>query len=343
MRLLKSLLAIASFAIIPALNAQQPQSKPPQTAREALIEMFTGKVDLSKHLTVEVQKEFQNKSSSGFAFTPGAMLAGFRSQAGSRLKTFEAGPILFSSTDPRTHERTEVRVDSDDLNADEDTLQLSIHQFRDEKEIATAFQFISQISVGMKKQENIWRLNEIGVVAKVPVGDPALFRQLNEEMKTSGTDVAVSGGDGLHAYAALSSPEASQIPKLDIQATISLVSMQEQIYAGQHPERGFICSLPELLADSNQLQGFGLDSQVKSGIWNGYRINISGCQDIPSGSYQITAEPLSPSAGNKAFCTDATHNIRVSDDGRGTTCLTAGKVPKNFPQPRTEVLEHEDH
>ena len=341
MRLLKSLLALAFFAIIPALNTQQPQSKRPQTAREALIEMFTGKVDLSKHLTVEVQKEFQNKSSSGFAFTPGAMLSGFRSQTGSRIKTFEVGPILFSSLDPRTHERTEVHVDNDDLNADEDTLQLSIHQFRDEKEIATAFQFISQISVGMKKQENIWRLNEIGVVAKVPVGDPALFRQLNEEMKASGTDVAVSGGVAMDSYSALSPAEASQAPKLDIPATISLVSLQEQIYAGQHPERGFSCSLPELLADANQ--SFGLDPQVKTGIWNGYRINISGCQDIPSGSYQITAEPLSPSAGNKAFCTDATHNIRVSDDGRGTTCLTAGKVPKNFPQPRTEVVGHEDH
>ncbi len=218
MRLVRCLLAVASFSIIPSVHAQQaPPPKPPQTARQALIEILSGGADASKHLTVEVQKEMQNKSSSGFAFNPGEVVAGFHSQAGSGFKTFETGPILFSNTDPRTHERTEVHVDNDDLNADEDTLQLSIHQFRDEKEIGTAFQFISQISVGMKKQENIWRLNEIGVIAKVPVGDPALFRQLNEGIKASGTDVAVSGGVSMDAYSVLSPSEASQIPKVDIQ------------------------------------------------------------------------------------------------------------------------------
>ncbi len=344
MRLVRFLLSVASFAIIPILHAQQaPAPKPPQTARQALIEILSGRADVSKHLTVEVQKELQTKSSSGLAFTPGAILAGFHSQAGSGLKTFETGPVLCSSTDPRTHERTEVRVDNDDLNADEDTLQLSIHQFRDEKEIGTAFQFISQISVGMKKQENIWRLNEIGVIAKVPVGDPSLFRQLNEEMKASGTDIHVSGGVSMDPYSVLSSPEASQIPKVDVQTTLSLISFLEQNYAGQHPEQGFNCSLSNLMADAGPTEILGLDPQVKNGISNGYRINISGCQDVPSGAYQVTAEPLSPSAGNKAFCTDATHNIRQSDDGRGSTCLISGRVPvnKNFvPEPHTEVVVH---
>jgi hypothetical protein len=175
------------------------------------------------------------------------------------------------------------------------------------------------------------------------VGDPALFRQLNEGMKASGTDLHVSGGVSMDPYSVSSSSEASQIPKVDIQTTVSLISFQEQIYAGQHPERGFSCSLSELLSDSNQSQSFGLDPQVKTGISNGYRINISGCQDIPSGSYQITAEPLSPSAGNKAFCTDATHNIRASDDGRGSTCLISGRVPVNknlVPESHTEVVVH---
>ena len=341
MRLVRFLLAVASFAIIPSLHAQQaPPPKPPQTARQALIEILSGGADASKHLTVEVQKELQTKSSSGIAFTPGAILAGFHSQAGSGFKAFEAGPILFSSTDPRTHERTEVHVDNDDLNADEDTLQLSIHRLRDEKEISTAFQFISQISVGMKKQENIWRLNEIGVIAKVPVGDPALFRQLNEGMKASGTDVAVSGGVSMDPYSVLSPSEASQIPKVDIQTTLSLISFLEQNYAGQHPEQGFNCSLSNLMADAGPTQELGLDPQVKTGISNGYRINISGCQDIPSGSYQITAEPLSPSSGSKAFCTDATRNIRQSDDGRASTCLTSGKVPfhEQAPEPHTHVV-----
>ena len=244
MRLVRFLLAVASFSIIPSLHAQQaPPPKPPQTARQALIEILSGRADASKHLTVEVQKELQRQTEFGRRLHSRRNAGRFHSQAGSGFKTFEAGPILFSSTDPRTHERTEVHVDNDGLNADEDTLQLSIHQFRDEREIGTAFQFISQISVGMKKQENIWRLNEIGVIAKVPVGDTALFRQLNEGMKASGTDVAVSGGVSMDPNSVLSPSEASQIPKVDIQTTMSLISFQEQIYAGQHPEQWFSCSL----------------------------------------------------------------------------------------------------
>lgn len=331
MRLMKALPGVASFAIavsfIPFLSAQQATPKPLQTARQALIEIMSGTGDASKHLTVEVlgaQKEQQARSKSVPEITPAVMLVGIRSaMAGSRVKTFESGPILLSSSDAKSHGRREVHVDNDDLNGEEATLQLSVHEFRDEKETDSPFQFLSQIIVGMKKQEGVWRLNEIGASTKLPVGDPAFFRKLNEQRETGITSI----GDGLTAYSLGSTTETSQVPKADIQTTLSLVSFQEQTYAAQHPEQGFICSLSDLMADASQLQGFGLDPQVKTGISNGFRINVTGCQGVPSGSYQITAEPISPSAGNKAFCTDATHNIRASDDGRGATCLASGKVP----------------
>jgi hypothetical protein len=320
-------------------SAQQPDAKVLQTARQALIEILTGAGDASRHLTVEVQKEMQKKSLSGVSFSPTAMLAGFHSAAGSHFKTFDAGPILLSASDPKTHERMEVQVDSDDLNADQDTLQLSIHQFRDEKEIETPFQFISQISVGMQKQANIWRLNEIAIGAKFPVGDPALFRKFNE---TSGAG-AGSGGEGMYAIAGGASPESEGVPKRDIQTTLSLIAFREQMYASRHPEQGFTCSLPDLLAEDSEAAAFGLDPQIKTGIFDGFRISASGCQGIPVGSYQIAAEPLSQSAGSKAFCTDATHNIRQSDDGRGSTCLASGRVPSNRStgdRAHTEMLVH---
>jgi hypothetical protein len=269
------------------------------------------------------------------------MLAGMRSAAGTGLKTFDAGPILFSTMDPKLHERMEIHVDSDDLNADQDTLQLSIHQFRDEKEIDTPFQFISQISIGMKKQENIWRLNEIGVTAKLPVGDPAMYRKFNQQSQASLAEVPNSG-DGSYGYTLGSSTDA-QISKVDIQTTLSLLSLQEQLYASQHPEQGFSCSLSDLVPEPGQSEGFGIDPQVKTGISNGFRISVSGCQGLPVGSYQIAAEPISPAAGNKAFCTDATHNIRQADDGRGSTCLSSGRVPVNksfVPESHTELVVH---
>lgn len=347
MRLVTLLLAIVFCSTIPSLSSQslpkQPAGpRPPQTARQALIEIITGKGDVTSHLTVEVQKEMQKKTKAGIGFTPAAMLAGFHSAAGENIKTFETGSILLSANDSRSHERTEVHVDNDDLNADQATLQLSIHQFKDEKEIDTPFQFISQISVGMKKQENIWRLNEIAIGAKFPVGDPALFRKLNDQ-SGSGT---LSGGEGMYAIAGGASADAAEVPKRDMETTLSLISFREQMYASRHPEQGFTCSLADLMGEANEAGAFGLDPQIKTGIADGFRISASGCQGLPVGSYQIVAEPISPSAGSKAFCTDATHNVRQSDDGRGSTCLASGKVAVRQTLPsrsRTEVVVHESH
>jgi hypothetical protein len=235
-----------------------------------------------------------------------------------------------------------VHVDNDDLNGEEATLQLSIHEFRDEKETDTPFQFLRKITVGMKKQENIWRLNEIGVTAKLPVGDPAMYRTLNQQSQTSASQAAGDGEDMSASWRA-PSVDASQISKVDIQTTLSLLSLQEQFYASQHPEQGFSCSLSDLVPEPGQSEGFGIDPQVKTGISNGFRISVSGCQGLPVGSYQIAAEPISPAAGNKAFCTDATHNIRQSDDGRGSTCLSSGRVPVNksfVPESHTELVVH---
>jgi hypothetical protein len=315
-------------------SAQQPDSKVTQTARQALIDIFSGTGDLTKHLTVEVQKELQSGTKAGVAFSPAMMLGDIHSVAGSHFKTFDTGSILLSTSNPKKHERMEIQVDSDDLNADQDTMQLSIHQFRDEKEINTPFQFISQISIGMKKQENIWRLNEIAIGAKFPVGDPGLFKRLVDP------NILGGGGESSGMYGA--NVEVGR-PKLNIEDIVRSLSYQEEMYASQHPEQGFACSLTDLMGEAGTAPALGLDPQVKIGLVDGFRISVTGCQGIPAASFQITAEPLSPSAGSKAFCTDATHNVRQSDDGRGPTCLTSGRVPSNrssAPGAHTEIVVH---
>jgi hypothetical protein len=162
-----------------------------------------------------------------------------------------------------------------------------------------------------------------------------MFRKLNVE---------APGDTGTVAGAASLSGDEQETPKADIQTILSLLAVQERMFASLHPEQGFTCTLAELLADTDRTERFGLDPQVKSGFANGFRINLTGCQSIPSGSYQITAEPISPSAGSKAFCTDATFNVRQSDDGRGSTCLTSGRVPaRNLaPEEHTEIVVDQD-
>jgi hypothetical protein len=104
---------------------------------------------------------------------------------------------------------------------------------------------------------------------------------------------------------------------------VEMLGMTEAMFARTHPEIGFTCTLADL-AKPNMLN---LDPRIFSGEpYHGYKFSLSGCQDKPSGSFRLVAEPVSPVAGTKAFCTDATNNVRSSADGLGSSCLAAGKV-----------------
>jgi hypothetical protein len=259
------------------------------------------------------------------------MLGALRSGAGGNLQTFDSGDVLLSVTDPKTHDKWELHVDNDDLAGEEDTLQLSLHAFHEGQEIETPMQFLSQLAVGMKRQQNIWRLHQITVTASLPVGDPQFFKKLNNSQGDGFTGVKVgaptSDAGGLR-----------ERPKLDIQTTLSMLGFLEQSYASQYPDTGFTCSLADLKSAADEGSSFGVDPQVFTGNFRGYRFSLTGCQGTPAGSYQIVAEPAAGAASGKAFCTDATHNIRVADDGNGSTCLLAGKAPSRDSQTHTEIL-----
>ena len=61
-----------------------------------------------------------------------------------------------------------------------------------------------------------------------------------------------------------------------------MTAMAEYSFARQHPDSGFTCSLADL-AEFGKL--FGLDQQFSSGIYHGYRLNLTGCQGRPVGSF----------------------------------------------------------
>lgn len=103
-----------------------------------------------------------------------------------------------------------------------------------------------------------------------------------------------------------------------------MLGLAESSFAREHADAGFTCSLGELAGAAKEV---GLEQT--SGISNGYKISLTGCQGKPAGSFQITLEPVSPGAGGKAYCLDATQNVRISDDGRGETCLISGRPENN--------------
>jgi hypothetical protein len=106
-----------------------------------------------------------------------------------------------------------------------------------------------------------------------------------------------------------------------------MLAFAEGMYANLHPDVGFTCSLSDLVS---QAKPFGVDPAIANGVFSGYKFALSGCQGTPAGSFQLTAEPAAVAPGVKAFCTDATHNIRFSEDGRAATCLVSGKSAVHF-------------
>jgi hypothetical protein len=234
--------------------------------------------------------------------------------ASSDFQVFETGQVLLSANDPKSHDKFEVHVDGDDLSGDTDNMDISFHQFRDgvEQDIPYAV-MLSRFTVGMKRQANVWRLNEISINIKVPVGDPKLLEKFGD---------GVPGMMGAKIGASASGkPEKPR--DMAPREAVMMVALAESTFARSHPDTGFTCTL----ADLAKFNPFNLDPRIFSGEpYRGYKFSLSGCQDKPSGSFHLVAEPVSPAAGAKAYCTDATNNIRSSADGLGSSCIASGKL-----------------
>lgn len=333
---------LAIFSV--AVSAQHPTPAPPQTARQALVEMFNGGQDaVAKHLTVEVQQLLKQPENSRAAMGL-AMFDSIKSQAGGELQLFETGPVLLAVNEPRQHQKFEVRIENDDLNADEDTLELSLHLLQDGQEQQDQLgYFSSRLNITMKRQQNVWRLSNIKLGFEVPVGDPEFVKQTflespNKTRAAGFAEVGPASGDGMVGVTPGSSdalPEGHMTivvskTALPPEQMIMMLGLAESSFAREHADAGFTCSLGEL---SGPAKEFGLE-QI-SATSNGYKINLTGCQGKPAGSFQISLEPVSPGTGGKAYCLDATQNVRVSDDGRGETCLVSGRPQNNMQESGT--------
>ena len=317
---LRAALLFAAFPLSALFAQQQAPAPPMQSARQALVEMVTGgQKGVGKHLTVEVQQLLAKAGGKS-----AAVLSVFSSIQGEmgEAQSFETGPVLLLINQPREHSKIEVRVENDDLSGDEDTMDLSVHALRENSDQPPEDweAFFSHFTVNMKKQAGIWRLNKIGAALEFPIGDPEFLQKtiMKGQEKASPATAAASGN---HDEVEPNRPE----PHLSPEQLVMWVAMLEYAFAQQNPDVGFSCSLSDL---TKMAQSPAMEQQLSSGMNQGYKLSLSGCQGKPAGSFQIVAEPTAQGNGGKAFCTDATRNVRVSDDGRGSTCLVSGKAPR---------------
>lgn len=294
-----------SFALVIALLASSAlcQSTTPQTARQALIEMFFGQAPdhLEKHLP-EITRHSLNKLSS-----PGGenYLSEFSSiamqarAAGTKFQTFDTGPTLLLTEDPNPGlngtepDKVEISVERDDLVGDEDQIELALHLSRNGKE--QSLPVIPRFTFIMQSEANVWRLNEISVTVRLPLADPTFLQNMEERQRARNEQRTIMW--------------------------IQQVNMAQKRYSAMQGH--FACSLAVLGGQARGGGAYLYDPELVKGSKDGYVYVISSCD--PS-HYKIVAEPAIADSEQRAFCSDEDGDVRASSDGKATTCLSSGEV-----------------
>lgn len=304
MRLL-CLILLFAFPENPRIEAQtQTQWQSPQTARQALLEMLTGTPEaFEKHLLESTKKallQSGDSASSPFLSHFGILRAEMAANR-NHVETFELGITLLSMEEDNGQHRLEINVERDDLISDADEIELSLHSYKEGME--QPLPVIPRLTLSMTQEKEVWKLNEIALAVRVPLGDAEFLKGLQK-----------------------SQAEASESSAVAILRTLNTAEIS---YAASFPEKGYTCKLSDL-------GGFGagdepspehamlIDDVLAGGQRSGYVFTINGCDTRPASKYQATAVPADPESVARAFCSNETATISYAADGKAATCLSEG-------------------
>jgi len=304
-----------------ASQGQQVTSRP-QTARQALIEMFFSQTPgtFVKHLPQATRNALDKSGLSAKLQAYSLMASHFQSN-GQSLQTFDTGSVLLAAEDSKTGQKVEVTVVNDALRGDRDDIELSFEIYKNGQAQRTPF--MPQLTFSMKQQEQVWTLNEISVTIHLPLADPDLLKALTE---------------GAQAATAASAPQASRTdtpmqPAASdpaVLAAMRTILTAEVTHAATYPRVGYTCTLSSLDGfgggEPNERQAMLISSGLASGKKSGFVFTLSGCSGAPANSFHLTAVPGATYFGRKAFCADQSGLIRSSDDGNPATCMASGAL-----------------
>jgi hypothetical protein len=298
----------------------QQTAPAPQTARQALIEMFFSKTQgtFVKHLPMATRSALE-KAGELTTLQQYSVLASQLQTQGQNVKTFETGSVLLAAEDPKTDQKFEILVENDALRGDQDDIELSFQVTKSGQAERTPF--MPQMTVSMKQEAQIWTLNEISVTIHVPLADPDFLKAFTEKMKTQ------AGGSGALPQRPDTTVQAAGSDATVVAAMRTILTAQV-IYATTYPTVGYTCSLSSLDGfgggEPNEHQAMLINSGLASGKRYGFVFTLSGCGATPASSFHLTAAPNGNSLGRKAFCADQSAVIRSSNDGNPATCLASG-------------------
>jgi len=291
----------------------------PQTARQALLEMFFSKTPgtFAKHLPAATIAALEKSGAMANLQQYSVMASQLQSQQ-QNIQTFETGSVLMSAQEPKSGQKFEVTVESDALRGDEDDIDLSFQVYKDGQAQRTPF--MPRMTFAMKQEAQIWKLNEISVTIHVPLTDPDLLKAITEKMKPQ-----VNGASFTPQRQMTASSAGSDAMVL---AAMRKILTAEATYAASYPTVGYSCTLSDLdgfgSAERNEHQAMLIDSGLASGKRYGFIFTLSGCNGTPATSFHLTAAPNMNTLGRKAFCADQSAAIRSSENGNPETCLRNG-------------------
>ena len=175
-----------------------------------------------------------------------------------------------------------------------------------------------QITFSMKKEAQLWTLNEISITLHLPFADPDLLKAITENMKPQTT---------ANSSRVETAPQTAGTDAQVMAAMRSIVSA-EATYANTNTTVGSTCTLSNLDGFGggipNARQAMLISSGLASGKRYGYVFTLSECTGIPATGYHLTAMPHGNGFGGKAYCADQSGVIRSSEDGNPAACLASG-------------------
>jgi len=307
------------------IASRAAENAQPQTARQALLEMFFSKTPgtLVKHLPAVTVAALDKSGALAGLQQWSALAAQFQTQGGSHFETFETGSVLLSGEDPKSGQKVEVTVENDALRGDDDDIELSFLTYKDGQTQRTPF--MPRITFSMKQEAQVWKLNEIAVTIRLPLADPDFLKALTEKMKPQGTATSTFSPQTQPQPQTVGQPAGSDAA---VMAAMKTILTAETTYAATYPRVGYTCTLSDLdgfgSGEPNEHQAMLINSGLASGKRYGFVFTLSGCSGAPATSFRLSAVPNANTFGRKAFCADQSGTVRASVDGNVDRCFAAG-------------------
>ena len=294
------------IALLAALTASLPAagqnaSTEPQTARQALIEMFTGKGenDFTKHLPSAVLAALVRKDETpdtSLLFRVSGAVRGGLTTPSEKMETFDAGPNILVTEDDNSHEHIEVAIEHDSLSAEDDEIELSVHLYKNGE--PEALPVIPRLIFTLKQEKEIWRVTEVTVAAHVPLEDPDYLKGLRKQQ------------DEMNESAA--------------QGRVNMIAQAESNYAASHRDTGYVCSFQALYQNAEGQPN--TDASPANYESNGYRFSLTGCTGKPATKYRLKAVPVDADADVKSFCVDESGALKSIPAVDSSKCFTQGQT-----------------